>query len=170
MAWFPPDNYKVGFARNGEPFMGVTTGSSLGGVGARNYLRCVEGGTVARIGIYVQAQAGNLVVAVYRNNGLQGRAGLPDLLLSDSGLVACPAAGYAEIPLLQTVNMQAGDWFYVSGDGAATLRPLGGTVGNIWTGFNVFQAAGGPAAPSPASAGGAFVSGNAATFAFVGLP
>lgn len=81
------------------------------------YLRCLSGGKVRYIGLNVAVSSGNISVGVYRSSGTgQGRQ--PTTLLASSGSIPCPAAGYVDIDLGQTVDVLPGDYLAMSCDNA----------------------------------------------------
>lgn len=110
--------------------------SNPGGANAATYLRCMEGGTISKIGLDCVTSSGNISVAVHQNSG-SGRASVPGTRLATSGAVACPAVGYAEVSLGATVTLAAGDWIAISADnGTAAFRSLlnGSTTTNLGLG------------------------------------
>lgn len=149
-------------ARVGDPsevalvttFSPGTVGSSLNGgavAGCGYFARVQQGGSVSKIGIQVLAQAGNLCVAVYRGGGV-GSNRRPSALVATSGSVACPAPGYAEINLGTTVQVEPGDFLFVSRNNTGTnLMDMEGGPSMLHGGSYYLQWEG--AFPAPASLG-----------------
>jgi hypothetical protein len=120
------------------------------------YVRVISGGTISKIGLYVEASSGNVSVAAYRKAG-NGRAALPGARLATSGAVACPAVGYQEITLGASVDVEMGDYLALSCDN--TTASFTGTAVSlgmraIFAPFAYAANAGHPlAAPAPAVGG-----------------
>lgn len=103
-------------------------GATIGAVNRAFYARFLEGQSqlVSKIGLLVVTAAGNIDVGVYANTGT-GRNARPGSRLASSGSVACPVAGYAEVPLSASVLVAPGDWIGLAGDTATTsIRRLAG--------------------------------------------
>lgn len=65
----------------------------------------------------VAAQSGNICLAVYRNNGRDGRDAAPEASpVASTGAIACPAIGTQEVPLGSVVDIRKGDWLYLGAD------------------------------------------------------
>lgn len=111
--------------------------------------------TISSIGLEVVASSGNISVAVTRSAA--GRAS-PTTRVATSGAVACPAVGYAEVPLTASVAVEVGtDWFALSCDNTtATFRGASATTANnnLYLGFQASQSASHPIPASPTPTGG----------------
>ena len=107
-------------------------------------------GFISKIALEIVTSSGNIGVAVYANTGT-GRAAKPTgIPLATSGMVACPAAGYAELTLGATVFVKPGDWFAYSPDNATvTVRAFSAapTVTALANGFQWAES--GSNLPSP---------------------
>lgn len=79
------------------------------------YQRVIGGGTITKIGLSVGTQSGNISVAVYRNSGV-GRSAVPGTRAVTTGAIACPGTGYQEVALGSSVDVNPGDWFFLSAD------------------------------------------------------
>lgn len=120
------DPLNWGFAITIDPaIVGANVG--YGAAGRCQFVRLKTGAIISKVGLYVNAASGNISVAAYANTGV-GRAAAPGTLLSTSGSVACPAAGYAEVALGSPVRVEPGDWLALSIDN--TTATVGG-VGNL---------------------------------------
>lgn len=104
----------------------LMTGYQIWPVASRlYYFRTTGAGPISKIAVDVGTQSGNMVVSVWANNGLQGRAAAPvGPRLATSGSVAVPAAlAVQEISLGGTVGVAEGDWFGIAIDNiTARLR------------------------------------------------
>lgn len=88
------------------------------------YMRSLYGGTISAIGLTVVISSGNISLAIYRNNGSGRNATPTGGLLAATGSIACPAGGYAEVPISQA-TLLPGDWFALAADNAtASFRSL----------------------------------------------
>lgn len=116
----------------------------------RGFYARVLGGKagVSSLDIHVGVQSGNVSVAVYRNNGLLGTAARPTgSPVATSGSVACPATGRQTISLGSTVDINAGDWLFLSADNStATFGrfPSAGVMATL-PGVAYYQASAHPA-------------------------
>ncbi len=120
----------LGFPYTVDPGIIRTNTTDALGVAANGaiFARAMEAGTVNAIGMHVMTSSGNICVGVYRNTG-SGRSAAPGALLASSGSVACPATGYAAIPLSSTIYVHKGDWIALAADNAtATVKALLGTA------------------------------------------
>lgn len=99
------------------------------------YMRVRDAGPITKIGLTIGTQSGNICVGVHRNTG-KGRTAVPGALVSTSGAVACPAAGYREISLGTPCFVREGDWFGLSVDNTTV------TVGVLLTAANATNAIG----------------------------
>lgn len=92
----------------------MTGAVALSGPNRGAYFRSLGAGTISKIALHVSVASGNISVAVCRGPG--GR-GAPTSRLATSGAIACPAAGYAEIPLGASVTVNpATDFLCLSTD------------------------------------------------------
>lgn len=134
---------------------GVTPGrdSNLGGVSRAAYFRVRDGGNISKIRLRIGTSSGNIAVAVYRNSG-SGSAATPGARAATSGVVACPAAGSAEVALTASVDVNPGDWLCIWVDNTTVTFGLNGDSATIYTG-----------ATGPAQLQGSLASGPPATAA-----
>lgn len=103
------------------------------GTANRCYFERVTQGEAAictKIALQVGISSGNIAVAVYANRG-SGRSAVPTTRIASSGSVACPASGYAEVPLGSSVPCAIGSWFAFSCDNATA------TFGIVHTGADI---------------------------------
>jgi hypothetical protein len=116
------------------------------------FMRAVGSGPVSKIGLDIATSSGNICVAVYANTGT-GPDARPSTRKQTSGSVACPSAGYAEVALGASVNVEHGDWLCLVVDNAtAAFRALSGSTfaGNgLWAGRAAYEDS---AFPAPATA------------------
>jgi hypothetical protein len=124
-----------------------------------HYGRCLGGGSITKVSIRIAASSGNIAVAAYDNTGT-GRSAVPNTRQANSGSVACPAIGSADVSLGSTVAFIPGWWLALwANNSTATFDRVGTTldVGYI-AGLQCNEiAAGGPpatAAPSSAQSNG----------------
>lgn len=103
--------------------------SNNNGSNSITYYRIPQGaGTISKIALEIGTSSGNIAVAVYDNSGV-GRAALPLNRIASSGIVACPASGFAEVALDAPVFVKPGDWLAIWADNTtATFRNAGGTA------------------------------------------
>lgn len=80
-------------------------------------LRVSESVTVSAITIHVLTQSGNIELAVFANNGLEGTLARPAARKATTGAIAMPAAGAAAVAI--DVTIDDGDWLYL-GSAAAS--------------------------------------------------
>lgn len=107
-----------GFPRTlATPAMANSQGS-LGGANRGIYLRAVGAGDISKVGLEITTSSGNISVAIY--TGLPGRNN-PGARKATSGAVACPTAGFAQVSLGGTVQVNEGDWFFLSADNTTAL-------------------------------------------------
>lgn len=156
-----PDEVAALYVPLSDPFLSLGLGPitsdpatcSIGGLNANRavYMRCMGSGTITKIGLQIQTQAGNICVGVYANSG-SGRSSVPGARQATSGSVACPASGYAEVSLGGSVTVNHGDWLaLVADDGAASFVITHSNLlaGALWAGRSAYQDG---AFPLPATA------------------
>jgi len=126
----------AGFGFPFTDYPGNTAAITVGIAGQARYRRCIEGGTISKVGFHVAVTSGFVSVAVFRNTGA-GRAGKPGALLAASAAVACPGVGYGEVALGATVTVKAGDWLAISVDNTtATFTGItGATASALFNGM-----------------------------------
>jgi hypothetical protein len=107
--------------------------------------------TASKVGFVVFVASGNISVAVYRNTGT-GHAAAANNRVATSGAVACPAAGYNELTLDATVDVNPGDWLALTADNATAA--FGGTA-ITGTAIGPLTYRQGAAHPAPSTAGAA---------------
>lgn len=133
---FDPHTW-LGFAATSfsHPNLAVLAASST------HYVRVQLGRCLAsKVGLLVGTQSGNIQVAVYRNSG-SGRNAVPNNRVAVSSVVACPAAGYAEVPLDVAVDVVPGDWLALAVDnGTATFGGEPGGMSVLRNPFTVREA------------------------------
>ncbi|OZD48661.1 hypothetical protein CH252_19230 [Rhodococcus sp. 06-1477-1B] len=142
----------MGLIATFDPLL-ATTSANTGSTDRLNYYRVPAGGQISKIGLEVLASAGNVVVAAYRNVGV-GRDSTPGMLLGSSGVVACPAVGYAEVALTNGVELLPGDWLAIGQtDAGASFRGFynNAIVSNFYKGRAAYQSSAipAPAVPTP---------------------
>ena len=149
--WIKAQPTDFGFCYTLPPYL-VSTASSLN-ANQRLYMRVTGGATITKVGLHVGTSSGNVSVAVYSNTG-SGRNAMPGALVVDSGSVACPAAGYAEISLGGSYVVTQGDWFSLCADNATATFYRGNTASfnsNLGKGMGAYQSSA-FVAPNPAAA------------------
>ncbi|NUR79681.1 MAG: hypothetical protein HOQ21_04450 [Dermatophilaceae bacterium] len=115
------------------------------------YMRVRGSGYISKIGMHVGTSSGNICVGVYANSGA-GSSAAPSTRKGTSGSVACPVAGYAEVPLTAPVWCADGDWIALVADNATATFYRGGAAGfasSLAKGRTNFQST---AFPLPATA------------------
>lgn len=102
------------------------------------FLRTLGAGTITKMAVKVGTSSGNIDLGVLAPSG-SGRSAVPGTLRGSSGMVACPAAGYAEVNLTGSVAVAAGDFLAVaSSDATATISTsLNAYGGNGSPAFNL---------------------------------
>lgn len=98
-----------------DPIHVTSTTATAGTANRTHYYRVRDGGSISKVSLHVGTASGNLAVAVYRNTGT-GQNAKPGTRFASSGSVACPAAGFRDIALGQTVRVRAGDWLAFAAD------------------------------------------------------
>lgn len=92
------------------------------GANVAYYLRVKGGGTISSIGLETVTASGNIMVAAYTNSGSGRNARPTGGQLSVSASTAA-SAGYQEVALGSSVELNSGDWLALSCDNAtATFR------------------------------------------------
>jgi hypothetical protein len=118
------------------------------------YQRVYGAGRITTVALEVVTSAGNICVAVYRNNNIPGGHPAPATRIATTGGVACPAVGYAVLALDVPVDVEPGDWImYSTSAGTAVVL---GTHANISLSFliNGFTMYGGAEYPAPLTPAG----------------
>src|SRR5690606_10790865 len=77
------------------------------------FMRYITGGTITKVALHVGVASGNISVAVFADDGT---GGAPGTRKGTSGAVSCPSAGYAEVSLGGSVDVNAGDYLALSCD------------------------------------------------------
>ena len=117
------------------------------------FYRVQSAAAISALGVDIGVQSGNILAAVYTNNGLQGRNAAPSSLIASTGSLACPAVGKASLSLGGTFGVAAGDWIMLAADnitvkfrtiGAAGVS--GGSQGRV--GYAVLGSLAAPASPT----------------------
>lgn len=94
----------------------ATVQAQVGGVNKAHFYRVQGGGTITKIGFRVSVASGNVCLGVYANTGT-GRSAAPGARLATTGLIPCPASGYAEVSLGASIDISSGDhWFAIAAD------------------------------------------------------
>lgn len=128
----------------------VTNVSNFGVASANDakYTRVWGSGTISKVGLVVAVQSGNISVAIYRNNN-----GVPGTRVATTGAIACPAAGYQEVSLGGSYQVNYGDWFCITVDNTtATFNAKGsGVASALATNLGYKQTSAHPAPTNPAS-------------------
>jgi hypothetical protein len=130
----------------------ATQDMTIGSANRGFFYRVQGGGTISKIALQVQASSGNICVGVYANTGA-GRAAAPGARLASSGIVACPATGYAEVALGASVDVKHGEhWLYFWLDNlTATVKAVQTLGTDITKGLSGYHD---NATPAPVSAPG----------------
>lgn len=115
--------------------------------------RSKGGGTITKLAIRVGTSADSISLAVSR--GTVGRAG-PTARVATTGVVPCPASGYAEVSLGGSVAVNATtDWLGISCDGTSATFRAGYSNANglndIFLGFLGAQTTSHPIPASPST-------------------
>lgn len=149
------DPWNLGHPMAGDPLL-MNAQANVGTANRMHLQRVVGGGTITKLRIYVAAQSGNIVAAIYRNTG-SGLAAAPGALVVSSGTIACPVAGKADIALGASYAITSGDfWFGLAADNTTAQFGMFGTNGWLTDGrYGYIDTA----IPAPATAG-ALTAGN----------
>ena len=92
-------------------------------VGAIYYYRNIGQGPVSNFNIRVFTQSGNICISICSSSG-----GLPSSRIFTTGLIPCPAAGVATIPLGTTLTLNQSHFFALQMDNTiATVLSVSGT-------------------------------------------
>jgi hypothetical protein len=148
----PPTGWRIPYT---APPNGLLGYSGMGAANDAIYQRVIGSGRVSKVALFVSTASGNISVAAYR-----GRPGFTvpaaGSQLATSGAVACPGAGYAEVPLGSTISLVEGDWLALSCDNT-TATFARASVPGIESVFGAgFAARGVTQHPLPASPTGLF--------------
>jgi len=93
-----------------------TGNNAIGSNGMAEYSRVYGEGDITKIRMRVMTASGSVNAAVYRNEGT-GAEAVPREIVGNSGSIACPAAGTADISLDRTVTIEfASNWFGLGAD------------------------------------------------------
>lgn len=131
------------------PALLTSASATWRGANAGQAVRVIAGGfQISKIALQVGVQSGNISVAVYRGTG-SGMARRPTgTPIAQSGAVACPAVGYAEIPLDQAVTPLLGDFLFMSCDNVtASFYMVSGNVSPLQASVGYGKSAGAHPAP-----------------------
>lgn len=163
------DPLNLGFPYNIDPRL-LAAQAASNQANRTFYYRASGGGTVNKIGLYVNTASGNICVSVYANTGA-GRSAAPGAQVATSGSLACPAAGYAEIALGGPVTVTTGDfWFAIALDNTVAQISAASTLSVNIQGVMAWQDT---AFPSPATAtpvNGSGAGGSPRLFGLIGAP
>lgn len=119
----------------------VCTSTSQVGTNNTFYHRILSPGSwsVSSIGFVVTNVAGNVSVAVLRDNG----SNAPGVLAAQSASVACPALGPAAVALGSTITVNGGDWLAISSSSIVSfLAQVAGATLPSWRSVQGSQAPG----------------------------
>lgn len=120
------------------------------------YWRVTGAGAISKLDAEIGIQSGNLLLAVYANNGSDGIAAFPAAggLIASTGSFACPAVGKFSQTLGSTVGVAAGDWIMACCDNVTTkFRAVGvasgggDSLGRV--GYEVLGSLTAPTNPTP---------------------
>lgn len=130
-----PDPLGLGFVLT-LPCLSPAAAGAWPVANAARYSKVISSGVITKVGLHVGTASGNISVAVYRNSGAGRLARPTGSPVATSGAVACPAAGYAEVPLGATVTVADGDWLALSCDNVtATFMASGGSASALLAGL-----------------------------------
>lgn len=107
-----PDPFGLGFPVTGDPMYALVT-TSWGSSNRATYKKWLGSGAITKVGIHVGTSSGNICIANMDGTG-SGRSSAPGARSATTGAIPCPASGYAEVALVDTVN--PGDWCAMSCD------------------------------------------------------
>ena len=110
----PSGSGNYALPRTVHPGMIAPSGSTTGAANRVRFIRVMDAGTITKISMnQTAAGAGNMKVAVYRNNGSSGRAARPDgaPLGTSAAYNTNTATGIIDITLGSSVAVNDGDWF-----------------------------------------------------------
>lgn len=101
------------------------------------YYRVTSAAAISALAVEVNTATGNILAAVYSNNGQTGRAAAPSTLTASSGSVAA-VNGKQSLSLGGTVGVAAGDWVMIAADNTtvrlraiAAANGVGNTQGRV---------------------------------------
>jgi hypothetical protein len=116
---WPPCTVSSGLQNSAAP---------LAGVSYNHVFRSMGVGTIGRIVLQIGASSGNVAFGIYQSTG---GVTLPTTRLTTSGLIPCPAAGVATVPLGSSVTVDLNCYFAIYADNTtATFF----SFGNVWGG------------------------------------